>query len=250
MKWRIIDLETHDAFTNMAIDEAICESVSAGGLPTIRFYRWDPSAVSIGCFQSLKDEVDLVACKEAGVDVVRRRTGGGAVYHDFNGELTYSVIVSEKDMPLGITESYKEICGWIIEGLAKLGILAEFKPINDVVMTGSGQKISGNAQTRRGGVILQHGTILFEVDVRRMFSVLKVGADKISDKMIAAVEERVTSLSRVKPGVRFEEVYEAVLEAFTAGKEALRSGLTDAEKARAADLVEERYKKGEWNESR
>src|SRR3990170_1329263 len=96
MKWRVIPLHVTDAFKAMAIDEAVFEFVGAKkSPPTIRFWRWQPSAVSIGYFQSAEDEVNLDACKQFGVDVVRRRTGGGAVYHDYNGEITYSVIASE-----------------------------------------------------------------------------------------------------------------------------------------------------------
>ena len=257
ISWRVIELETHDAFMNMALDEACCESVASGvSKATIRFYRWNPSAVSIGYFQSLDDEINIEACVAGGVDVIRRRTGGGAVYHDFDGEITYSVMVPEKDfcstdgVRLGITESYHEICGWIINGLKLVGIDAEFKPINDVIVSSSGKKISGNAQTRRGGVILQHGTILLTVDVKKMFSLLKVGKEKIADKMIAAVEERVTSVAQVRPEVTREEVYSALMSAFTSGKTFEMGTWTTEESARAEELVQERYKTKEWNEMR
>ena len=129
MIWRVIGLETHNAYFNMAADQAIMESVSRDeSRPTIRFYRWKPSAVSIGCFQSMKDEVDIERCRELGVDRVRRRTGGGAVFHDTNGEITYSVITKEADMPKGIHESYRRISSWIISGLKAVGIDAAYAP--------------------------------------------------------------------------------------------------------------------------
>lgn len=257
ISWRVIELETHDAFMNMALDEACCESVASGLVrPTVRFYRWSPSAVSIGYFQSLEDEINIEACVADGVDVIRRRTGGGAVYHDYDGEITYSVMVPEKDFcnadgeRLGITESYREICGWIINGLQLVGIEAEFKPINDIIVSSSGKKISGNAQTRRGGVILQHGTILLTVDVKKMFSLLKVGKEKIADKMIAAVEERVTSIAQVRPEVTREEVYSTLMSAFTIGKTFEVGSWSEKELERAQELVRERYKTSEWNEMR
>src|SRR3989338_1792208 len=114
IKWRIIPLTINNAFMNMAIDEAISESVANGAAPTIRFYRWLPSAVSIGYFQSLHDEVNIEKCNELGLHIVRRRTGGGAVYHDYDGEITYSVIAPEKLFPRGIRESYQVICSWIV----------------------------------------------------------------------------------------------------------------------------------------
>ena len=98
-KWRVIQLQSHNAFMNMAIDEAVSESVAKGQYPTIRFYKWLPSAVSVGYFQSLKDEVNIQNCKELGIDIIRRRTGGGAVYHSNRGEITYSVIGPTKLFP-------------------------------------------------------------------------------------------------------------------------------------------------------
>lgn len=275
--WRIIPLQTHDAFTNMALDEACCEGVAAKkNLPTIRFYRWQPSAVSIGYFQSLNDEVATQKCKEAGVDIVRRRTGGGAVFHDYEGEITYSIIAPEGLFPKGITESYHLICGWIVDSLNLLGVPTEFKPINDIIIApapvapdGSkvfadanvdssahslrscvGKKISGNAQTRRNGILLQHGTILYTVNVRKMFSLLKVGQEKIADKMIATAEERVTSLKLLKPEITLEEVYNALLKGFTQNKNYTMGDWTQAELARARELAKIRYSSKEWNEMR
>ncbi|HII09610.1 TPA: lipoate--protein ligase family protein, partial [Candidatus Micrarchaeota archaeon] len=159
MRWRFIELEARNACSNMAIDQAVMEGVAKGASePTIRFYRWLPSAVTIGRFQSMMDEVDVGRCAELGVSHVRRITGGGAVYHDYAGEVTYSVIAPEAYFPNGIRESYAFICDWVVSGLLGVGIKAKFVPINDIVT--DGKKISGNAQTRRGGVLLQHGTIL------------------------------------------------------------------------------------------
>ncbi len=244
MNWRVIPLETCNAATAMALDEACGEYVKAGGPQTIRFWRWKPSAVSIGCFQSLEEEVDLAACKRLGVDFVRRRTGGGAVYHDYEGEITYSITAPEHFFGKDITASYKLICGWLVDAFAQLGIAAEFKPINDII-TG-GKKISGNAQTRRGGVLLQHGTILYDVNVRKMFSVLRVSKEKISDKMIAAAEERVTSVKKMSPAT-YEQTYDALVAAFTKGKETGIGKWTDAELLRAKELAETKYKTKEWN---
>ncbi len=247
MRWRIIPFSENDAFTNMAIDEAVSESVAAGGPPTIRFYGWKPSAVSIGYFQSLEKEVDTAVCSELGVDVVRRRTGGGAVYHDNEGEITYSIIGKEELFPKDIIASYRLICGWICDSLSLLGIPAEFSPINDIIV--NGKKISGNAQTRRGGVLLQHGTVLYSVDVERMFSLLKVPDEKIRDKLIASVKERVTSIKNQK-GIFRNDAYEALLEGFTKDKEFDVGSLTEKEAEKADMLAAERYVKKEWNHMR
>jgi lipoate-protein ligase A len=247
MKWRVIDYTENDASLNMAIDEAVSESVVAGGSPVIRFYGWTPAAVSIGYFQSLEKEVDLAACESAGVGFVRRRTGGGAVYHDPTGEITYSVIAKEDAFPKDIIASYRVICGWVIDSLAHLGIRSEFKPINDIIT--SGKKISGNAQTRRGGVLLQHGTILHSVDVDKMFSLLKVSDEKIRDKMILTVKERVTSVALQGGGSR-EALFRALVKGFTDGKDFAFDSLTSDELARARHLAQERYRMDSWNRMR
>ncbi len=246
-RWRIIDYSENDAYLNMAMDEAISESVSKGAAPTIRFYGWKPSAVSIGYFQSLEREVDIKHCADMGVDIVRRRTGGGAVYHDHQGEITYSVIGKEALFPKDIIASYREICGWITDSLSLLGIKSEFRPINDIVA--GERKISGNAQTRRNGVLLQHGTVLHSVDVDAMFSVLRVSDEKIKDKMIATARERVTSVSQQR-NVSRDDLYHALLSGFTKGKDFQLGALADNERNRALELVEQRYLTKEWNAMR
>jgi lipoate-protein ligase A len=248
MTWRLVNYAENDAYMNMAIDEAVSEAVAAGGQPTIRFYGWKPCAVSIGYFQCLENEVDLARCSELGVDFIRRRTGGGAVYHDTQGEITYSVIGQEDLFPRDILSSYRLICGWICDSLSLLGIDAEFRPINDITV--AGKKISGNAQTRRSGVLLQHGTILHSVDVDRMFSVLKVSDEKIKDKMIADAKERVTSIAQQKPEISKQTALGALMEGFTRGKVSWSGQLTRAETARAKELANERYRKKEWNRMR
>jgi lipoate-protein ligase A len=246
--WRLLPLQTFDAFMNMALDESISEHVAAGKSgPTIRFYQWNPSAVSIGYFQSLEREVNQTKCREIGIDIVRRRTGGGAVFHDSEGEITYSVIAPEKLFAKGITESYWEICGWIVNGLKKIGIDSEFKPINDIIV--NGKKISGNAQTRRNGILLQHGTILFDVDVEKMFSVLNVSETKISDKLIASAKERVTCIKN-HSSVPRKELYEALKQGFCGNKKIGGGKISDSEMGRAQELAEQKYASESWTRLR
>lgn len=248
MRWRVVELETRDAYFNMGIDQAVMEGLAEqASEPTIRFYRWLPSAVSIGRFQSMEGEVDIERCRELGISYVRRMTGGGAVYHDHAGEITYSVIAPEKLFPAGIRESYSFICAWIISGLAELGIKAEFMPINDIIT--DGKKISGNAQTRKSGILLQHGTVLYDLNIERMFNVLKISKEKISDKLIKSVEERVTCVSRYSD-VPQEGLYTALLDSFTKGKEYYKGKYTELELRRAGELARDLFGSDEWNLSR
>ncbi len=246
-----MDMEVHDAFYNMALDEAIATARSKNLVPnTVRFFRWGPSAVSIGYFQSMEEEVDTAACDERGVDYVRRITGGGAVYHDLEGELTYSMMIREDHRLVSrdIQKTYQTLCSGLTHGLRLLGIPAEFKPINDIIV--SGKKISGNAQTRRGGVVHQHGTILREVDPHLMFSLLKVPSEKIRDKLIKAVEERVTSINNhLRRKVDFEELKEALREGFeeTFDVKLVPAQPIDFENILAAKLMMEKYASKKWN---
>jgi lipoate---protein ligase len=244
MRWRVIPIEVRSAAMNMAIDEAISKSVSNGANPTIRFYKWLPSAVSIGYFQSLNDVVNKKYCKRNGVNIVRRRTGGGAVYHSNRGEITYSVIGPVDMFPKNIIESYKLICGWVILGLKNLDIHAEFQPINDIIV--KGKKISGNAQTRRNNILLQHGTILYDVDVEKMFSMLRVPDEKLRANLIKSAEERVTRVLDFKQ-ITATQTYEALLKGFTQDKEFDMGSLTDDELINAERLAISKYGTDEWN---
>ncbi|MHA2140051.1 MAG: lipoate--protein ligase family protein [Candidatus Thorarchaeota archaeon] len=248
---RFLDLDTNDAYMNMAIDESIMLAVEADNVPpTLRFYRWKPSAVSIGTFQGMREEVDLEFCKSREIDYIRRITGGGAVYHDYEGEITYSIILPKghKLAPEDILESYRILCGGVVSGLEHLGIEAEFKPINDVIA--GGKKVSGNAQTRRHSCVLQHGTTLLDLDVETMFSILKVPQEKISDKMIADVKERVTSVrGLLGREVTFEDLREALELGFAKalGVKLVHEELSANETASAERIAANRYSRDEWN---
>lgn len=181
---RLIPYSEYPAPMNMGIDEMLFCRRQDGGEDTLRFYGWRPAAVSIGYFQSYDQEIGA-----DDVDVVRRSTGGGAVFHDH--EITYSVVMAAG---ADIQESYRRICGGIIEALNLLGIIATFRPLNDIVV--GQRKISGNAQTRRDGVLLQHGTLLLSVDPDRMFSVLRVPDEKLKGKFVRSVRSAVTSVEQ------------------------------------------------------
>ena len=138
-KWRLLGTRLDDAFHNMALDEAIVTARSKNLVPnTLRFFRWNPSAVSIGYFQSMEEEVDIEACNKRDVDYVRRRTGGGAVYHDKDGELTYSLIVNSDHRLISddFQKTYETLCSGLVSGLRRIEIPAEFKAINDIIVDG------------------------------------------------------------------------------------------------------------------
>lgn len=251
-QWRLLQTGMNTASVNMAVDRAILVANSEGRVPpTVRLYGWVPPAISIGYFQSLAEEVDIDACKRFGVEYVRRITGGGAVFHD--KEVTYSIVIPEShpEIPKNIIKSYGRICGAIMKGLHRLGIESEYAPINDIV-TG-GRKISGNAQTRKVGTVLQHGTILMDVDVDKMFSLLKVPNEKIKDKLINDVKQRVTSIKHILgKEVPFEKVAGAMKHGFEEEfhVELVEGTLTNEERLLAKKFERECFSAKEWNQKR
>ncbi len=247
-KARILFTGLHDAFFNMGLDEAILESVAArSSPPTLRFYGWTPAAISLGYFQGISEEVDIQACRDSNIDIVRRITGGGAVFHD--AELTYSIVIPEghRLAPDSITGSYEILCAGIVEGLGILGVKSEFAPINDIVS--GGRKISGNAQTRKKGCLLQHGTILLDVNVEKMFSLLMVPKEKAKGKLIEDVKARVGSLSSIlgRP-VSFEETASAMEKGFVSALDldALEEAPREEELALARRLAEDKFSQSWW----
>jgi len=236
-KIRTLETGYNDAALNMAIDEVMIENVQE--TPVLRIYGWSPVAVSIGYFQSMKEEVDLDKCNQIGVDVVRRLTGGGAVLHE--SELTYSFIT--KEYPRNIMESYAWICEAVVMSLHRMGFDARFVPLNDIVI--AAKKVSGNAQTRRNGILLQHGTLLLGVDVAKMFSVLRVPSEKLRDKIIKDAKERVTSLT----GTTFDELSLSLKTSFAIKFDAnlVADNMSTEEINRARWLAEQKYRSKEWN---
>jgi len=219
----------------MAIDEFLVTKQL--DYPVLRIYGWSNPCVSIGYFQSIQD-VNHERCQQEGVDVLRRITGGGAVFHD--KEFTYSFVTGE--FPQKILDSYKEICEIIISTLKYCGFDAEFSPLNDVIV--KGKKVCGNAQTRKNNKLLQHGTILLEVDKKRMFSLLNVPTEKISDKNISDIGDRVMGISK-----NFDEIAEimkkSAKEIFQC--ELVPFSLDEEELATCKEIIKEKYSNKKWN---
>lgn len=192
-KWRLILDKAMPASYNMAKDCALlaCSSEKEF-LPTLRFYSWQPAALTIGYFQKIEEELNEEVCKKENVPIIRRITGGGAVFHQH--EITYSVIIplSHKLANSKILDSYKILSDPIVETLKSYNLNASFEGINDIVV--DDKKISGNAQTRRMGGVLQHGTILLDLETDKMFNYLKVPTEKSKVKSNAKPASRVTAL--------------------------------------------------------
>lgn len=215
--WHFMNTGSHHPYYNMALDEALLNFVSRGEIdPVIRFYTWNPPTLSIGYFQRLSKEIDIEKVKEKGYGLVRRQTGGRGVLHD--KELTYSVIVPEAhpDMPQTVTEAYRVISGGLLEGFKSLGFDAHFavprskeereklkQPRSSVCFDApswyelvvEGKKIAGSAQTRQKGVILQHGSILQDVDIDDLFDMFIFKNERLKAKMKEAFVEKAVAIN-------------------------------------------------------
>jgi len=240
---------------NMAIDESIMKSrIERRSDNTLRLYRWTPSAVSIGKFQDPEKETQLENCKIQGVDVVRRISGGGAVYHDSQDEITYSVIAQKEDLETeDIGEIYSKIYSGLAEALMILGIKADFNTGNEKAcpnLTVNGKKISGSSQAHKNDVLLQHGTILTRVNLPKMFTFLRVPWGQTCFQVAEVAQERITSIeSETKRNFSTKEIIEALTRGFEKGLNIrFKTGqLTSEEMDTARNLCDTKYSTTAWN---
>src|SRR3989338_6734073 len=230
MDWRLIEQQAYSAPMNMAIDHAVYESVANGREnPTIRFYKWSNSSVSIGAYQNQK-EINLDACKKHNVGIVRRMTGGRAVFHD-KLDFTYSVIAPIKVFGYSIKMAYEEICSWLINALNDLGIKAYLENKNDISV--NGKKISGNAaKAMDKGIYLQHGTLIYNIDFDIMPEILNVSEDSMKEKVTSILEHKK---------INQEKSYEILKDNFTKNKEFKTEGLSTYESIGAEDFAKTKY---------
>ncbi len=235
----------------MALDEALLEVAAENpdSPPVLHFYRKTPS-ISLGYFQSVEEEVNIEACRQLGVGIFRRTSGGGAIYEDEN-QLIYGLVIPSPErynVPSQTPESYRYINRGVIGALERFGLKAEFVPVNDIVV--GGKKISGCAQTRRKGTLLQHGTLILSHRPEVMFRVLNVSPEKFRGRGLKRAEERVTSLEQTlgsaPPMAMVKEYLKKEFES-ALGIEFQPAKPTPQEREMQTRFVRERYGKEEWN---
>jgi lipoate-protein ligase A len=252
--WRLIPTETHNAFMNMAIDEAILQSRLENLTPnTIRLYKWQPSAVSIGKNQNPNETIYIESCRKIGVDIVRRNSGGGTVFHDQQGELTYCVTAQIHDFNVvDITEIYTRIYAAIADALRLVGIPADFNTgdqKNCPNLTVRTRKISGSAQIVKRNIIQQHGTLLLKVDLPLMFQLLRIKGVNC-DLATQIAQRKITSIqNELGHTITAETVANALRQGFKAIlKINLKpSEITMYEQALANKLYKSKYATEKWN---
>ncbi len=250
LSWRIIPYSRNDAYLNMAVDEAIYQLYKKLKINTLRLYSWYPSTVSIGHHQCLDDEINLSMVKKYNFQAVRRISGGGAVFHDSKGELTYSVVTTKNQVSSkSIEASYYEIVDLLFSPLSKLGITIDYNQIHCPSVFSKGKKLSGNAQARSGNVILQHGTILIDYNPELMYSVLKARPGRTKKHMVASVYQKITTISEqikkpMTPHMLAEFISEDLLTNYPATF--LLGELTTEELKLSEQLAETKYNTEQW----
>jgi lipoate-protein ligase A len=268
----------------MALDEVAAETAAAGGPATVRTYRWDPSCLTLGYRQD-PATVDWAFCEREGIDVTRRQTGGGGIYHDTRGDVAYSIAVPAADVPGELLDCYHLLCEPVLDAFDRLGIdadyveesvpelyrpacyLRELHPAHDVVAGGGRdgvaeerRKIAGNAQYRKRDAVIQHGSLTFSVEAER-----HLGTFADPPVTAAGFRDRVVGMDELADIGREDAVaaLEAALVAWVTGADDARGdgrregvdsdrdgSWTDAELRRAAELVETKYRDEEWIRTR
>jgi len=235
---------------NLAVEEAIPRVVGEGKAPsTVRFWH-NSNTIVIGCFQSAKLEVNMEACKETGTEIVRRFTGGGAVYHD-SGNLNYAISL-RKGHPLVLGQDlqsvFQRLSEGAVEGLRKLGVRAEFQPVNDIQV--DGKKLSGAAGSIRWNTVFHHGCILVNSDLHILGKVLNVSRVKLEDRHVASVQKRVTTVrDELGRNTSTREVRDAIVDGIEScyGVRVESGDLGKEELGLADELYQTKYSRLEWN---
>lgn len=261
MKCRFIDTGLNDAYTNMAIDESIlncCEE------PTLRVYQWSSPSISIGYNQNVKNEINLGACRKNGIKIVRRLTGGKAVLHE--NDITYSFIVPEDKIPLpkDVVESYRIIANALVIALQRIGVNAQvmqqrerlktpicFNSSNWYELTAKGKKISGSAQRRLQGKIMQHGPILMDFDFEKNSRLFSLSNNSSDAKALAdSLKKKITSIKhQLVIDISYREMASAIKHGFQEnfGFKFMDETLTKREAMLSEKLRSQKYSTDSWN---
>ena len=231
---------------HVALDEVITKEVAAGVRPpTLRFWDWNAPLVVIGSFQSFRNEIDPEGAARHGIGVVRRISGGGAMFMEPGNCITYSLHVPTSLVEgLSFEQSYAFLDDWVMTALADVGISARYVPLNDIASDKG--KIAGAAQKRfAAGSVLHHVTMAYDIDADKMLDVLRIGREKLSDKGTKSANKRVDPL-RSQTQLPRDEIIAAFLAHFESLYTTTRRDYSESELARAKELVETKFSSDEW----
>jgi len=243
--WQLLRPAPQRPMLHMALDQLLVDAVSTGQRgPTLRFWEWSAPAVVLGRFQSLRNDVDAEAAERHGIEIVRRISGGGAMFVEPGNTVTYS-IYAPRTLVAGLSfqQAYAEMDHWVIDGLKALGINAWYQPLNDI--TSDGGKIGGAAQAWRGKAVLHHVTMAYDIDADKMLDVLRIGREKMSDKGTTSAAKRVDPL-RSQTQLAREVIIERLIDTFRQRYRLTQDDLTPAELEQAEALIGSRFATPDW----
>lgn len=264
--FRFLNTHVQDAAMNMAIDESVLTHHLNGEVPpTLRVFRWSQPSISLGRFQSIEREIISERCKQLGVALVRRPTGGRAVYH--HDEFTYSIVISKRyGVPPGVVAAYAYLAQGLLAALRLLGVQAElsdervskhpsaacFASSTQADLTSGGFKLIGSAQVWKEDALLQQGSLPLDDQSAEFFSMLRFPNEVAKEEALAQYREKTTPLHTFVPGASWNDVADAFQNGFS---EALQEDfvydtLGPSEWELAHRLVEEKYSKLEWRKER
>ncbi|MFB6161041.1 MAG: biotin/lipoate A/B protein ligase family protein [Haloferacaceae archaeon] len=243
--WRVVAAdERRPEPLHHGIDAEVLDRVGRGEAPpTIRFWRRAERGVLLGRFQSYEDEVATDYVEEADVTVVRRITGGGAVYVQPKGVITYSICAPREALPDDVAEGFAVCNEWVAAALRELGVDARHDPLNDIAHPDG--KVAGSAQIRRENAVLHHAVLSHTLDVEEMLRALRIGEAKLSDKAVASAESAVAPIGAYTDAT-VEEVLDHLRTAFTDSYGGAPASLTDAELRGARERVADRFGTAAW----
>jgi lipoate-protein ligase A len=248
MEWRLLNLGQKDGFFIQSVYEAVARAVTEKISPnTVILIAPESPYVCIGVHQELEKEVDTEYCDNHGIPIVRRQTGGGAVYLDAQQQF-YQIIIWKDDpaIPLGIEAFYRKFLQPTIKVYQQFGLPAEYRPINDVII--NGRKASGNGAVTIDEALVLIGNVIFDIDVDLMANVLKVPSEKFKDKMIQSLKMYMTSFKRELDRMPDREtVVKALVEEYEnlLGVPLIQGELTDTEKGYVSEIMT-RLHSDEW----
>jgi len=258
-EWRLIREEVRTGPMQMALEKVAAQTAADGGPRTVRAYSWSPSTLSMG-YRQAADSVDWTHADREGIDVTRRQTGGGGIYHDAHADISYSVVGPTDELPGDLMECYDLLCEPVLDAFHAMGVDAQFvdeehpvlhepacylralHPAHDMVA--GGKKIAGNAQYRTRDAVIQHGSLSYDLAVDDHLGVF---ADPGVDE--SGFRERVTSI-REQAGIEREDAVAALEDALQAWCDASEAEWTDEELAAARELAAEKYATDDWTRER
>ena len=264
--YRFLNTSTQSAAMNMAIDEAVLlHSLRDEAPPTLRVFRWVAPSISLGRFQSVEREILRDVCEQQGVELVRRPTGGRAVYH--RDEFTYSIILSKRfGVPSGIVASYAYLAQGLQAALTLLGISSElsdervnkhpsaacFASSTQADLTSGGFKLIGSAQVWKDDALLQQGSLPLDDRAAEFFDLLRFPDAAAREEALAAYRQKTTPLHTFAPHASWDDVARAFQTGFSTAlhNDFVEGELSASEWALAHRLAEEKYRNLEWRKER